>query len=67
MKYDTMTKTDVMLSLPKNSKKISYLYTNTRKELERTILPKVHRKGKSAKIIEETTNCNIFNFCIQYK
>ena len=54
MIIDTMTKTEVMLSLLKEFKEeIVPLYTNARKELERTILPRVQRTGKTEKIAKE--------------
>ena len=64
MIIDTMTKTEVMFSLLKEFKEeIVPLYTNAKKELERTILPRVQRSGKPEKIVrdKESSGHNVFH------
>ena len=64
MIIDTMTKTEVMLSLLKEfNEEIVPLYTNAKKELERTILPRVQRSGKPEKIArdKESSGHNVFH------
>ena len=64
----TMTKTEVMLSLLKEFKEeIVPLYTNARKELERTILPRVQRTGKTEKIAKEKESLGLNVFHIIFK
>ena len=59
-----MTKMEVMLSLLKEFKEeIVPLYNNAKKEIERTILPRVQRTGKSEKIskAKESSEHNVFH------
>lgn len=64
MIIDTMTKTEVMLSLLKEFKEeIVPLYSKAQKELERSILPKVQRTGKDEIIAKEKESLgrNVFH------
>ena len=68
MIVDTMSKTEVMLSLLKEFKEeIVPLYSYAQKELERTILPRVQRTGKTEKIAKEkeSSGHNVFHIIIK--